>query len=185
MLDCSQPSIHIIKIDVSWVPFQYPMIYLIVRSCKSLKPWDLRLELSDRSEIWQVLRQQCYWGTCQISKRCHNSNYQLHGFETSQDLKIICLIGYWNRALTEMTLQGKCVLSSRPQWWHVLFEYHGLMVTTYTSTSAAWICMRWSLMVHCSLFISTFTQVGLECGITDLFSTLVQVMTYYLFGAKL
>ena len=35
-------------------PFQHPIRRLIVRSRKVSKPWDLYLELSDRSEIWQA-----------------------------------------------------------------------------------------------------------------------------------
>ena len=30
--------------------------------------WDIGVDLSDRSEIWQVLQQQCCWSTCQISE---------------------------------------------------------------------------------------------------------------------
>ena len=38
----------------------------------------------------------CCRGACQISKRCDNSNYQSRGFETSGDLTIKRIIGYWN-----------------------------------------------------------------------------------------
>ena len=69
---------------MTWALFQYLIRCLIVRSFKVSKPWDLYLERSDRSEIWQAHR------------RCSNLNYQSHGFETSRDHKILHLIGYWN-----------------------------------------------------------------------------------------
>ena len=53
-------------------PPQYPKRRLSVRSRKVSKPRDLYLKLSDRSEIWQALRQQCCRCACQISKRCDN-----------------------------------------------------------------------------------------------------------------
>ena len=79
-------------------PFQYPVRRLIVRSREVSKPRDLYLKLFDRSEIWQAPRQHCCRCACQISKRCDNSNYQSHSFETSRDLMIRRLIGYWNGA---------------------------------------------------------------------------------------
>ena len=82
-----------------WTLFQYSIRRLIVRSRKVSKPRDLYLELSDRSEIWQAPRQHCCRCACQISKRCDNLNYQSRGFETSRDLTIRRLIGYWNGAL--------------------------------------------------------------------------------------
>ena len=39
-----------------------------VRSREVSKPWDLYVELSDRSEIWQPPRQHCCRCACQISK---------------------------------------------------------------------------------------------------------------------
>ena len=83
----------------TWATFQYPIRRLTVRSHKVSKPQDLYLELSDRSEICQALRQQGCRSACQISKRCDNLNYQSPGFETSRDLTIWRLIGYWNGAL--------------------------------------------------------------------------------------
>ena len=80
-------------------PSQYPKRRLSVRSRKVSKPRDLYLKLSDRSEIWQALRQHCCRCACQIAKRCGNLNYQSRGFETSRDLTIRRLIGYWNGAL--------------------------------------------------------------------------------------
>ena len=79
-------------------PFQYPIRRLTVRSRKVSKTRDLYLELPDRSEIWQAPRQQSCRSACQISKRCDNLNYQSRGFETSRDLTIRRLIGYWNGA---------------------------------------------------------------------------------------
>ena len=71
----------------SRAPSQYPKRSLSVRSRKISKPRDLYLELSDRSEIWQALRQQCCRCACQISKRYDNWKYQSRGFETLRGLK--------------------------------------------------------------------------------------------------
>ena len=79
-------------------PSQYPKRRLFVRSRKVSKPRDLYLELSDRSEIWQALRQQCCRCACQISKRYDNLKYQSRGFETLRDLKKLSLFGYWDGA---------------------------------------------------------------------------------------
>ena len=79
-----------------WAPSQYPKRRLIVRSREFSKPWDLYLELSDGSEIWQALRQLCYWCACHISKRYDNLKYQSRGFETSQDFTKGRLFGYWD-----------------------------------------------------------------------------------------
>ena len=65
-------------------PSQYPKRRLSVRSRKVSKPRDLYLESSDRSEIWQALRQQCCRCACQISKRYDNLKYQSRGFETTR-----------------------------------------------------------------------------------------------------
>ena len=77
-------------------PSQYPKRRLSVRSRKVSKLRDLYLELSDRSEIWQALRQQCCRCACQISKRYDNLKYQSRGFETSRDLTIRRFFGYWD-----------------------------------------------------------------------------------------
>ena len=52
-----------------WVSFKYPVWFPMARSRDVSKPQDLCLELSDRSEIWQAHRQQCYRGASRISKR--------------------------------------------------------------------------------------------------------------------
>ena len=70
----------------TWAPSQYPKRRLSVRSRKVSKRRDLYLELSDRSEIWQALRQQCCRCACQISQRYDKLKYQSRGFETSRDL---------------------------------------------------------------------------------------------------
>ena len=82
-----------------WALSQYPKRRLSVRSRKVSKPRDLYLELSDRSEIWQALRQQCCRCACQISKRYDNLKYQSRGFETLRDLTKRRLFGYWDGAL--------------------------------------------------------------------------------------
>ena len=80
-------------------PSQYPKRRLIVRSREVSKPRNLYLELSDRSEIWQALRQHCCRCACQISKRYDNLKYQSRGFETLRDLTKRRLFGYWDGAL--------------------------------------------------------------------------------------
>ena len=79
-------------------PSQYLKRRLSVRSRKVSKPQDLYLELSDRFEIWQALRQQCCWCACHISKRYDNFKYQSRGFETLRDLTERRLFGYWDGA---------------------------------------------------------------------------------------
>ena len=87
-----------------WAPSQYPKRRLSVRSRKVSKPRDLYLELSDRSEIWQELRQQCCRCACQISKRYDNLKYQSRGFETLRDLTKRRLFGYWDGAQVSLNL---------------------------------------------------------------------------------
>ena len=87
---------------VTRAPSQYPKRRLSVRSRKVSKPRNLYLELSDRSEIWQALRQQCCRCACQISKRYNNLKYQSRGFETSRDLTKRRLFVYWDRAQGDM-----------------------------------------------------------------------------------
>ena len=89
-----------------WAPSQYPKKCLSVRSRKVSKPRDLYLELSDCSEIWQALRQQCCRCACQISKRYDNLKYQSRGFETLRDLTKRRLFGYWDGALVPGVFYG-------------------------------------------------------------------------------
>ena len=77
----------------TWVQFQYAIRRIIVRSHAVSKPRDLCLELCDRSEIWQVHRQRCCRGVCQISKLCNDSDHQF-----SRDPAIRRLIAYWEGA---------------------------------------------------------------------------------------
>ena len=77
-------------------PSQYAKRRLFVTSRKVSKPRDLYLELSDRSEIWQALRQHCCRCACQISKWYDNLKYQSRGFETSRDFTKRRLFGYWD-----------------------------------------------------------------------------------------
>ena len=78
-------------------PFQYPIRRLNVRSREVSKPLDRQFKLSYRCEIWQALRQQCCRGACQISQRSDYTRYKSRGIETSRDLTIRRLFGYWNR----------------------------------------------------------------------------------------
>ena len=87
-------------------PSQYPKRRLSVRSRKVSKLRDLYLESSDRSEIWQALRQQCCRCACQISKRYDNLKYQSRGFETLRDLAKRRLFGYWDGALVPEVFYG-------------------------------------------------------------------------------
>ena len=92
------PTCHPPSSVGTWAPSQYPKRRLSVRSRKVSKPRDLYLELSDRSEIWQALRQQCCRCACQISKLYDNLKYQSRGFETLRDLTKRRLFGYWDGA---------------------------------------------------------------------------------------
>ena len=83
---------------INRAPSQYPKRRLSVRSRKVSKPRDLYLELSDRFEIWQALRQQSCLCACQMSKRYDNLKYQSRGFETLRDLTERRLFGYWDGA---------------------------------------------------------------------------------------
>ena len=98
-----------------WAPSQYPKIRLSVRSRQISKPRDLYLDLSDRFEIWQALRQQCCQCACQISKRYDNLKYQSRGFETLRDLTKRRLFGYWDGALVTLI----CI----SQWGHHWFRW--------------------------------------------------------------
>ena len=101
--NCVQPwrssGLRKLLIWYFWALSQYPKRRLIVRSREVSKSRILYLELSDRSEIWQALRQHCCRCACQISKRYDNLKYQSPGFETSRDLTIRRLFGYWDGAL--------------------------------------------------------------------------------------
>ena len=85
---------HGLHIVTSWDPFQYLIRRLIVWSREVSKPGELYLELFDHSEIWQV-QHRCPFA-CQISKRWDNLNYQSCDLDSSRDLTIRRLIGYWN-----------------------------------------------------------------------------------------
>ena len=88
-------------------PSRYPKRRLSVRSRQVSEPRDLYLELSDRSEIWQALPQQCCRCACQISKRYDNSKYQSRGFETLRDLTKRRLFGYWDGAQAVISMQWR------------------------------------------------------------------------------
>ena len=90
---------------VPWTPYQYLIRRLIARSRKVSMPWDLYLEWYDHCGIWQAPRQQCCRRACQTSKQCDILHYQSRGLETSRDLTIRRLIGYWNRALVAIEWQ--------------------------------------------------------------------------------
>ena len=83
----------------TWAPFQYWIKRVIVRCRDVSKPRDRQFKLSYRCEIWLARRQQCCRGACQISERSDYSKYKSRGIETSRDLTIRRLIGYWNGAL--------------------------------------------------------------------------------------
>ena len=95
---------HRMSVVRTRAPSQYPKRRLIVRSREVSKSWDLYLELSDRSEIWQALRQHC----CRF-----NLKYQSGGFETSRDLTTRRLFGYWDGAPVVMKYINKNLNSQR------------------------------------------------------------------------
>ena len=84
-----------------WAPSQYPKRRLIIRSREVSKPRDWYFELSYRLEIWHAHRQQCCRSACHISD---NSKYKSRSFETSRDLTIRRLFGYWDGALVALGL---------------------------------------------------------------------------------
>ena len=61
---------------------------LFARFRELSKPRDSGLNFSNRSEIWQVHRQRCCRGACQISERYDLCIIQSRGFETSRDLAV-------------------------------------------------------------------------------------------------
>ena len=114
----------------TWAPSQYPKRRLIERSREVSKSRDLYLELSDRSEIWQALRQHCCRCACQISKRYYNLKYQYRGFETSRDLTIRRFFGYWDGALgASLGLLSWCPILSQVTETYLKVGY--LIILTY------------------------------------------------------
>ena len=96
-------------------PSQYPKRRLFVRSRQVSKPRDLYLELSDRSEIWQALRQQCCRCACQISKRYDNLKYQSRGFETYEKTSFRILRRGPGHELTPLSVWNMYGMSN----WHL------------------------------------------------------------------
>ena len=124
---------------ITWAPFQYPVRRLIVRSREVSKPWDFYLKLFDRSEIWQAPRQHCCRCACQISKRCDNSNYQSRSFETSRDLMIRRLIGYWNGALYTVRVR----LAQWTKSFVMMMFYTDAHVIFRCCSIRNWLCCLW------------------------------------------
>ena len=69
---------------LSWASIHKAVRRLTARSRKVSKQRDSGLNFSNRSEIWQVPRQRCCRGACQISERYDHCNIQSRGFETSR-----------------------------------------------------------------------------------------------------
>ena len=113
----------------TWAPSQYPKRRLSVRSRKVSKPRDLYLELSDHSEIWQALWQQCCRCACQISKRYDNLKYQSRGFETLRDLTKRRIFGYWDGALVPLFPCGVEAAGSIKTWRFVYTWWRHQMET--------------------------------------------------------
>ena len=57
------------------------------------------VEWSDSSETWLAHWQHCCRCAYQTSKRCDNLIYKSRSYETSWDLTLRCLIGYWKGGL--------------------------------------------------------------------------------------
>ena len=153
-------------------PFQYPVGRLTVRSRKVSKPRDLYLELSDRSEIWQAPRQQGCQSACQISRRCDNLNYQSRDFETSRDLTIRCLIGYWNGAQdsklgvsdTHTRQQTEYLITSR-------LSYRGSSKRVFELDSP-------------SIYVYIYILFKLQHVITNLITSCCNFITWFIVYAK-
>ena len=82
---------------------------------KVSKPRHLCLKFSNRSEIWQALRQQRCRGTCQISELYGHYNTQCRGFETSRYLTVRCPSAQWIEALKMMNKISQCRTKNKPQ----------------------------------------------------------------------
>ena len=76
-------------------------------NCKTFKQQDS--ELCNRADIKQAT------GTCQISRRYGDLNYQSHGFETSLYLTIRRHIGYWNGAQVIKDTIRRCCWKCNPR----------------------------------------------------------------------
>ena len=125
-------------------PSQYPKRRLFVRSRKVSKPRDLYLESSDRSEIWQALRQQCCRCACQISKQYDNLKYQSRDFETLRDLTKRRLFGYWDGAqkgwLIGPLKKMSYILQASFSKEHTLmkmFQFHSFLFSGQTASSCS------------------------------------------------
>ena len=70
---------------------------LTAKSHEIWKAQDLMLELSCR--VWQVSRQHCWRGACQISEPLAKSKPESRGFETLRDLTVRRLTVQWIEAL--------------------------------------------------------------------------------------
>ena len=138
---------------------QYPKRRLSVRSRKISKPRDLYLELSDRSEIWQALRQQCCRCACQISKRYDNWKYQSHGFETLRDLTKRRLFGYWDGALYLMEVP----LYFTP--WNLMNPIYGSRLGYHWFKYKPAICSVISHYFTHWLFVVNWARVWLEWNV--------------------
>ena len=172
--------------DGPWVLSQYPKRRLSVRSRKVSKPRDLYLELSDRSEIWQALRQQCCRCACQISKRYDNLKYQSRGFETLRDLTKRRLFGYWDGALLQCITQWRWkvlrdsffyILSFLWMFIDILHSLHTWRRQQNSHYFADVISKLISLHTNCCSFV----QISLKhvhMGLIDSYISLVQIMAW-------
>ena len=113
---------------------------------RSLKDARFRLDIVNRSEIWQPPRQQCCWDACQFSEQYDHHNIQSRGFETSQELVVRCgttlseylrhsfelksNLGllYWSKEACAIEIAPKCS-KARPSSWCLLqlSPYHGII----------------------------------------------------------
>ena len=78
-----------------WTMFEYP-----IRRLVKYRRREICIQFFFRS-----IRYRC---ACQISKRCDSLYCQSRGFETSRDLTMRRLIGYWNEALDSVVDKRKC-----------------------------------------------------------------------------
>ena len=92
--------------------FQYPIKRLIVRSRKVSKLWDLCLEFSVCSAIWQATLQHGCRGAQQIAKQYDDLKYRSCGFEGSRGplISLSCVID---------DHKNRFAFSFGPQYWHV------------------------------------------------------------------
>ena len=139
------------------------------------------LKLSHRFEIWQAHRQQCCRCACQISERSDKYKYQSRGFETSRDLTIRRLIGYWNGAQYPAAVPCVCkhMFPFNQRWtMNTFYSWQYIRVSFDTCLDAAFYILQLRL---------TWAPLPTQCRLTKVVLIvaeiqLINVFILYLFS---